>query len=88
MTGKKNQLANFALLEWPENIDISDTPPTEYVADAGPFPARRVGKDARAPRYAEELARDALRDVSSGTPKADGGHYPSWIRDVENRAVL
>ncbi len=26
-----NQLANFALLEWPENIDISDKPPTEYV---------------------------------------------------------
>lgn len=28
---KINQLANFALLEWPENIDISDDPPTEYV---------------------------------------------------------
>jgi hypothetical protein len=27
---KINQLANFALLEWPENIDISDTPPAEY----------------------------------------------------------
>jgi hypothetical protein len=26
-----NQLANFALLEWPENIDISDTPPADYV---------------------------------------------------------
>jgi hypothetical protein len=26
-----NQMANFALLEWPENIDISDTPPHEYV---------------------------------------------------------
>lgn len=26
-----NQLSNFALLEWPENIDISDTPPSEYV---------------------------------------------------------
>lgn len=26
-----NQQANFALIEWPENIDISDTPPTEYV---------------------------------------------------------
>ncbi len=25
-----NQVANFALLEWPENIDISDTPPAEY----------------------------------------------------------
>ncbi len=28
---KINQLANFALLEWPDNIDISDTPPGEYV---------------------------------------------------------
>jgi len=26
-----NQMANYALLEWPENIDISDTPPTQYV---------------------------------------------------------
>jgi hypothetical protein len=26
-----NQVANFALLEWPENIDISDDSPTEYV---------------------------------------------------------
>lgn len=26
-----NQMANYALLEWPDNIDISDTPPSEYV---------------------------------------------------------
>jgi len=26
-----NQIANFALLEWPENIDISDDPPDVYV---------------------------------------------------------
>ena len=26
-----NQMANYALLEWPDNIDISDDPPTEYV---------------------------------------------------------
>ncbi len=26
-----NQLANFALLEWPDNIDISDDAPTDYV---------------------------------------------------------
>ncbi len=26
-----NQAANFAWLEWPDNIDISDTPPAEYV---------------------------------------------------------
>lgn len=28
-----NQQANFALLEWPDNIDISDTPPAEYVPE-------------------------------------------------------
>ena len=26
-----NQMANYALLEWPDNIDISDSPPSEYV---------------------------------------------------------
>jgi hypothetical protein len=26
-----NQMANYALLEWPDNIDISDDPPTTYV---------------------------------------------------------
>ena len=26
-----NQMANFALLEWPDNIDISDEPPSNYV---------------------------------------------------------
>ena len=26
-----NQMANYALLEWPDNLDISDTPPSEYV---------------------------------------------------------
>jgi hypothetical protein len=26
-----NQIANYALLEWPDNVDISDTPPYEYI---------------------------------------------------------
>lgn len=26
-----NQMANYAMLEWPDNIDISDDPPAEYV---------------------------------------------------------
>ncbi len=26
-----NQMANYALLEWPDNLDISDTPPADYV---------------------------------------------------------
>ena len=28
-----NQIANFALLEWPDNIDISDAPPSEYAPE-------------------------------------------------------
>ena len=24
-------MANYALLEWPDNLDISDSPPSEYV---------------------------------------------------------
>ena len=28
-----NQLANFALLEWPDNIDIADSPPSQYVPE-------------------------------------------------------
>jgi hypothetical protein len=36
-----NQQANYALLEWPDNIDISDTPPAEYVPDIrGRFSAK------------------------------------------------
>ncbi len=35
-----NQMANYALLEWPENIDISDRSPTEYV----PAIAKRFAK--------------------------------------------
>jgi hypothetical protein len=26
-----NQVGNYALLEWPDNLDISDKPPSEYV---------------------------------------------------------
>ena len=28
-----NQMANYALVEWPDNIDISDTAPAEYVPE-------------------------------------------------------
>ncbi len=28
-----NQMANYALLEWPENIDIGATPPSEYAVE-------------------------------------------------------
>jgi hypothetical protein len=31
-----NQMANYALLEWPENVDIRDKPPADYVAAIQP----------------------------------------------------
>jgi len=31
-----NQMANYALLEWPENLDIRDKPPEVYVAEIRP----------------------------------------------------
>lgn len=31
-----NQTANFALLEWPDNLDISDDAPSEYVPKIRP----------------------------------------------------
>ena len=31
-----NQVGNFALLEWPDNIDISDDSPTAYVPKIQP----------------------------------------------------
>ncbi len=34
-----NQMANYAMLEWPDNLDISDTPPFDYVPEIRPrFP--------------------------------------------------
>lgn len=34
-----NQMANYALLEWPDNIEISDSPPSHYVPEIrGRFP--------------------------------------------------
>ncbi len=37
-----NQMANDALLEWPDNLDIGDSPPSEYV----PIVRRRFADDA------------------------------------------
>jgi hypothetical protein len=36
-----NQMANFALLEWPENLHISDSPPSDYI----PKIKERFGKE-------------------------------------------
>ena len=33
LTRRINQIANYTLVEWADNIDISDDPPTSYVPD-------------------------------------------------------
>ena len=36
-----NQIANYSLVEWPDNIDISDTPPSKYLPEIkGRFTAK------------------------------------------------
>ncbi len=46
-----NQAANFALLEWPDDINISDTPPAQY----WPKMRQRFEKDAEAWNRMSEL---------------------------------
>jgi len=38
---QRNQIANYALVEWSDNINISDTPPSEYL----PFYIQRMQPD-------------------------------------------
>lgn len=49
-----NQIANYALLEWPDNISISDDPPAEYVPEI-----RKRFSDAQ---WSEMCALHALPD--------------------------
>jgi hypothetical protein len=50
-----NQIANYALLEWPDNIGISDTPPSVYV----PLVKKRFTDD-------DWLAMSALHGLPAG----------------------
>ncbi len=49
-----NQMANYALLEWPDNIDISDSPPLEYVPE--------IRRRFSAPEWAKMHEAHALPD--------------------------
>jgi hypothetical protein len=55
-----NQMANFALVEWPENIDIRNAPPSEYVPQI-----RARFSDAA---WAEMLRHHALPDGWEAMP--------------------
>jgi len=61
---KINQLANFALLEWPENVDISDDPPDKYVPKIQPrFPPEeweRMHKDHALPENWHQMPYDGF----------------------------
>lgn len=62
-----NQMANYALLEWPENIDISDDPPTDYL------PRIR----ARYERKEEEWSK--MLDDHALPPGWEKLSYPSFL---------
>ena len=47
-----NQIANFTLVEWEDNIDISDEPPSAYVPDYEQKFTRTHGTDALVAQYA------------------------------------
>ena len=57
-----NQMANFALLEWPDNISISDDAPSSYVpkilARFGVDAAQQMMQDHALPEGWETLAYD------------------------------
>ena len=50
---RTNRVANYALLEWPDNVEISDRPPSEYFP--GLFAARVAPGDQEAARFLHAL---------------------------------
>lgn len=73
-TRDRNQIANYALVEWKDNIDIRDTPPSEYY----PGYARRFGAD----ELAQMLEWHAL------SPDWDQMDYESFLQDRRKRMAL
>jgi hypothetical protein len=53
-TRRINQIANYALVEWSDNIDISDDPPAKY------WPEQLSSKNLKDDRLASQLAWHAL----------------------------
>lgn len=62
-----NQQANFALLEWPDNSDISDTPPSEYV----PILRKRIG----------EAEWRLMHDLHALPDGWEGMAYPTFLEE-------
>ena len=52
LTRRINQIANYTLVEWADNIDISDDPPTSYVPDYESKFTTSHGAQALADQYA------------------------------------
>lgn len=72
-----NQMANYALLEWPENISISDDPPHQVCAGGSRAiqEAVRVGYDARASCASRRMGAYGVPTVLGGSSQAHGRHY-------------
>lgn len=67
-----NQMANYALLEWPENISISDDPPTKYV------PVVRA-------RFKKKSEWDAMHELHA---LPDGWEHMDYVPFLEARRKL
>ena len=67
-----NQMANYALLEWPDNLDISDSPPAAYV------PAIRA-------RFADD-EWEAMREAHALPKEWEHMNYGAFLR--QRRALM
>ena len=78
-----NQMANYALLEWPENLTSATSPLPNTCRHQTAFLSRRMGTDARTACLAGRLAGDGLRRFFGATPSSHGRHYPARLRELE-----
>ena len=57
---ERNQIANFALVEWIDNIEISDTAPVEYLPDH----LTRFSGEEIAPMYRWQVLPDGWENLN------------------------
>jgi hypothetical protein len=76
-----NQAANFALLEWPENIEISDEPPAIYLPRMRER-FSRLGTDVRVACVTPRLGTPVVFRVSGSAPQAHGGNHSTRFRNA------
>ena len=66
-----NQMANMALLEWPDNIEISDAPPAEYVPEVR--------------KRFSEAEWTAMHEAHALPPGWETMEYPAFLEERRKR---